>query len=66
MTTSALPRNGIDFMATLLHDLERWMEGREIASLDDMRGMMSWLRSRDRSVYSRANYLRLLEHYAAS
>jgi dihydroorotate dehydrogenase (fumarate) len=66
MTTAALPRNGIGHVATRLHDLERWMEEREIASLDDTRAMMSWLRSWGRSVYSRSNCLRLLEHYAAS
>jgi dihydroorotate dehydrogenase (fumarate) len=66
MTTSALLRHGIGYMSTLVDGLREWMDEREIASLDDMRGMMSWLRSRDRSVYSRANYLRILEHYAAS
>jgi dihydroorotate dehydrogenase (fumarate) len=52
-------------MATLTTGLHQWMEGRDIASLEDMRGMMSWQRSRDRSVYTRANYLRILEHSAA-
>ncbi len=66
MTTSALLRHDIEYMSTLTTGLSRWMEEREIASLDDMRGMMSWQRSRDRSVYTRANYLRILEHYAAA
>jgi dihydroorotate dehydrogenase (fumarate) len=66
MTTSALLRDGIGFMSTLTAGLAQWMETREIASLADMRGMMSWQRSRDRSVYTRANYLRILEHYSAS
>jgi dihydroorotate dehydrogenase (fumarate) len=66
MTTSALLHDGIGYMSTLVAGLRRWMEEREIATLADMRGMMSWQRSRDRSVYTRANYLRILEHYAAS
>jgi dihydroorotate dehydrogenase (fumarate) len=66
MTTSALLRDGIGFMSTLTTGLRQWMEAREIASLADMRGMMSWQRSRDRSVYTRANYLRILEQYSAS
>jgi hypothetical protein len=41
------------------------MEEREIASLDGMRGMMSWQQSADRDVYTRANYLRILERYTA-
>jgi dihydroorotate dehydrogenase (fumarate) len=66
MTTSALLRFDIGFMAALVSGLQRWMEEREIASLADMRGMMSWRRSGDRSVYTRANYLRILERHAAA
>ena len=65
MTTSALLRHDIEYMATLTLGLHRWMVEREIHSLADMRGMMSWQRSRDRSAYTRANYLRILERYAA-
>ena len=64
MTTSALLRDGIGYMSTLITGLRQWMEGRDIASLEAMRGMMSWQRSRDRSVYTRANYLRILERYS--
>jgi dihydroorotate dehydrogenase (fumarate) len=63
MTTSALLRFDIGYMTALVDGLRRWMEEREIVSLDDMRGMMSWQRGRDRSAYTRANYLRILEHY---
>jgi dihydroorotate dehydrogenase (fumarate) len=65
MTTSALLRNDIEYMTTLVDGLHRWMEEREIASLDGMRGMMSWQQSADRDVYTRANYLRILERYTA-
>ena len=64
MTTSALLRHDIGYMATLVNGLRRWMDEREIASLDDMRGMMSWRRSAARDVYTRANYLRILEGYS--
>jgi len=66
MTTSALLRFDIGYMMALVDGLQRWMEEREIASLGDMRGMMNWQRSRDRSAYTRANYLRILEHYVTS
>ncbi|MGI4953163.1 MAG: dihydroorotate dehydrogenase-like protein [Janthinobacterium lividum] len=66
MTTSALLRHGIGSMAKLLNGLRNWMADREIADLAAMRGMMSWQRSTDRSVYTRANYLRILERYAAA
>lgn len=64
MTTSALLRHDISYLSTLTDGLQRWMEAREIASLDRLRGMLSWQRSADRSVYTRANYLRILERYA--
>jgi dihydroorotate dehydrogenase (fumarate) len=65
MTTSALLRHGIDYMSTLTTGLDRWMQDREIAALSDIRGMMSWQNNPDLSVYTRANYLRILEHYPA-
>jgi dihydroorotate dehydrogenase (fumarate) len=63
MTTSALLRYEIGYMAMLVSGLQRWMDEREITSLGDMRGMMNWDRSRDRLAYTRANYLRILESY---
>ena len=66
MTTSALLRHGIGAMTPLVDGLRTWMDEREIADLDAMRGMMSWRRSKDRSFYTRANYLRILERYAAA
>ncbi len=65
MTTSALLRHDFGYMATLASGLHEWMTRREIASLAVMRGMMSWQRSRDRSAYTRANYVRILERYGA-
>jgi dihydroorotate dehydrogenase (fumarate) len=64
MTTSALLRHDIEYMTTLVSGLRRWMDEREIASLDSVRGMMSWRQSIARDVYTRANYLRILEGYA--
>ncbi|MDR3461117.1 MAG: dihydroorotate dehydrogenase-like protein [Beijerinckiaceae bacterium] len=64
MTTSALLRHDIAYMAKLVQGLRLWMDEREIASLGEMRGMLSWQRSRDPGAYTRANYLRILERYA--
>jgi len=66
MTTSALLRFDIGYMAALISGLQRWMEERDVASLGDIRGMMSWERSRNQGAYTRANYLRILEHYVTS
>jgi dihydroorotate dehydrogenase (fumarate) len=66
MTTSALLRHDVGYLKKLIEGLENWMEAREFASVDKVRGLLSWQRSKDRSVYTRANYLRILERYAAS
>jgi dihydroorotate dehydrogenase (fumarate) len=63
MTTSALLRHDVEYMATLVNGLRRWLDEREVASLHDMRGMMSWRQNIARDVYARANYLRILEGY---
>lgn len=65
MTTSALLRYDIEYIATLLNGLGRWLEEREVASVDAMRGIMSWRQSAAHDVYTRGNYLRILEGYAA-
>jgi dihydroorotate dehydrogenase (fumarate) len=62
MTTSALLRHDIGYMSTLASGLRSWMDERGIANLAEMRGQMSWLQSHDRSVYTRANYIRILQH----
>ncbi|MGA3001040.1 MAG: dihydroorotate dehydrogenase-like protein [Acetobacteraceae bacterium] len=63
MTTSALLRHDVEYMTTLVNGLRRWLDEREVASLDAIRGMMSWRQSVARDLYTRANYLRILEGY---
>jgi dihydroorotate dehydrogenase (fumarate) len=65
MTTSALLRGGVAEIARLADGLQSWMTERGFESLAEMRGILSWQRSRDRTAYTRANYLRILEHYTA-
>lgn len=64
MTTSALLRHDIGYMTRLIDGLRDWLAARRIASVAEMRGMMSWRHSPDREVYTRANYLRILRNYS--
>jgi dihydroorotate dehydrogenase (fumarate) len=64
MTTSALLRHDIEYMTTLVGGLRQWLDEREVDSLDDVRGIMNWRQSVARDVYTRANYLRILEGYS--
>jgi dihydroorotate dehydrogenase (fumarate) len=65
MTTSAILHGGIGTVSKLVSGLRAWMEEREFTDIAEMRGILSWERSKDRSVYTRANYLRILERYSA-
>jgi dihydroorotate dehydrogenase (fumarate) len=60
MTTSALLRHGPEHLTVLLAELRAWMEAREFRSVADMRGLLSWARSRHKEHYGRPSYLKML------
>ncbi len=60
MTASALYRNGIEHIATMLADLDAWMARKGYDSVEDFRGLMSQRNVSDTTAYERANYLRVL------
>lgn len=57
---SALLLNGPGHLAVLRDGMARWMEEREYASLQQMRGSMSLGRVEDTGAYERANYIQIL------
>ena len=63
MTTSALLRHDAEYIGTLIDGLRRWLDEREVGSVDRIRGIMSWRQSPARDAYTRENYLRILEGY---
>lgn len=63
MTTSALLRNGVEHMATLVDGLQFWLDAHQFSSIDDVRGMFSHARVRDPSAFERAHYIRVLQTY---
>ena len=66
MTTSALLKNGIDYVGRLLRDVEKWMETREYASIEQMKGSMSEQNVADPTAFKRGNYIRMLEQYKSA
>ena len=64
MTTSALLRNGIGFLTTLVDGLRTWMEERQYESVQQMKGSMSQINCLDPGAYERANYIKIIESYA--
>jgi len=63
MMTSALLKNGIDHVTTVLRDLTQWMEEHEYDSIAQMRGSMCRRSVADPSAFSRANYMKVLGSY---
>ncbi|MFZ1414618.1 MAG: dihydroorotate dehydrogenase-like protein [Defluviicoccus sp.] len=63
MTTSALLRNGVGHLQTLLTQTREWMERRNYDSIAQMKGSMSQLKVADPSAFERANYIKVLQSY---
>ena len=57
---SELLRNGVDRIARILVELTDWMEGREYASVDELRGCMSHGKTPNPEAVERANYVRMV------
>ena len=60
---SVLLRKGARELATILHDLETWMEENEYTSVEQMKGSMSQRTCPDPAAFERANYMKTLNSY---
>ena len=63
MTTSALLKNGVDYLTTLRNGLQAWMEMNQYQSVTQMKGSMSQQNVADPTAFERANYIKTLESY---
>ncbi len=63
MTTSALLKNGIDYLTTLRDGLQTWMEMHHYSSVAQLKGSMSQQNVADPTAFERANYIKTLESY---
>ncbi len=63
MTTSALLKNGIDYLTILRDGLRTWMEMHHYVSVRQMKGSMSQRNVADPTAFERANYIKTLESY---
>ena len=64
MMASAILKNGIEHMETMLADLRAWMEEHEYESIQQMQGSMSRQKVADPAAFSRANYMKVLGSYS--
>jgi dihydroorotate dehydrogenase (fumarate) len=64
MMTSALLRNGVRHIASMLEGIKAWMEKYEYASIRQMQGSMSQKSVAEPAAFVRANYMKVLRSYA--
>jgi dihydroorotate dehydrogenase (fumarate) len=64
MMTSALLRNGIPYLKTVLGGVADWMEKHEYVSIRQMQGSMSQKSVAEPAAFERANYMKVLSSYA--
>jgi dihydroorotate dehydrogenase (fumarate) len=60
---SALLTNGTDKIGKLVDGLAAWMDAREYASIDSMKGALSQKSVAEPAAYERANYIKVLQEY---
>jgi dihydroorotate dehydrogenase (fumarate) len=63
MTTSALLRYGVGYIGSLLAGTSSWLSAREIASVGEIRGMLSQRNVHNPESFARANYMKILQRY---
>jgi dihydroorotate dehydrogenase (fumarate) len=63
MTTSSLLRHGVGHMRTLVDGLSGLLAGRQVISLDQIRGCMSQKNLKNPTAFERANYVNILQGY---
>jgi dihydroorotate dehydrogenase (fumarate) len=59
-TASALLKNGIPYLSTMLRELEGWMDERGYDNLESFRGKLSQREVDDPFIFERAQYIKLL------
>ena len=64
MMASAILKRGIDYIATVLGELQTWMEEHDYESIKQMQGSMSQKSVADPKSFLRGNYLKVLSSYA--
>ncbi|HEX3657574.1 MAG TPA: dihydroorotate dehydrogenase-like protein [Pirellulales bacterium] len=65
MIASALYRNGVGYLQTLLTDVTQWIERSEFNSISEFKGILSQTRCSNPQAFERANYAKALTCYAS-
>ena len=60
---SALLHNGPEYIATVLSELEQWLDEKEYESISQLKGSISQQHAADPAAFARANYVSVLDSY---
>jgi len=60
---SALYKNGVEYISTLLKDLEEWMNVQEFENIEAFRGKLSQSRAHDPAAYERVQFMRHFRNF---
>ena len=63
MLACALLEKGVDYVRSMLGEMQRWMEEHNYESLSQMKGSMSYKSVAEPAAYERANYMKTLQSY---
>jgi dihydroorotate dehydrogenase (fumarate) len=63
MMTSILMRKGIEHLETIHQELNTWLDDHQIASINEMQGVMSQQHVADPAALERANYMHVLKEH---
>jgi dihydroorotate dehydrogenase (fumarate) len=63
MVASVLYKQGIDTIGTILRDMAAWMEEKEYASVEQLKGSMSHQNCPDPAAFERGNYMKALTSF---
>lgn len=58
---SILLKRGPDYLQTILHEFESWLEQHEYESISQLRGCMNLRKTPNPAAFERANYMRILQ-----
>ena len=63
MVASAVLKNGVDHVKSMLDDAQEWLAGKGIEDVNEIRGRMSLQRIRTPYELVRANYMEVLDSH---
>lgn len=66
MLTSVLLKRGVDYAAQMIQEIQKWLELNDYASVEQLKGSMSYGNCPNAGALERANYMKAIASYTAA